>query len=237
MEEQKRFPRIGAMDALRGLAVILMVIHHFLYDLVAYCGLPGWLFENPLFNFLHYIFAGLFILLSGVSSVFSRSNLKRGLKAYALAMVITVVTTVMDSPVRFGVLHLLGTAMIFYGLTHRFWDAIPRKAAWPLYLSATALTAPLVRGKLSKITWLWAFGWFPAGFYSADYFPIFPWLFVFLTGTLLGKYIREKRFPEWFYTLHIPALEAVGRRALLIYMLHQPVLYGITMLLRPVLQC
>ena len=88
MEQAKQ--RIELMDAMRGLAVCLMVIHHFLYDLCAFCGAPWWLFTNPVFDPLHYFFAGLFILLSGVSSNFSRSNLKRGLKALAVSLGITL---------------------------------------------------------------------------------------------------------------------------------------------------
>ena len=66
--------RIDLIDALRGLAVLLMVFHHLMFDLVEFLGAPTWFFANPVFNFLHYIFAGVFIFLSGVSSQFSRSN-------------------------------------------------------------------------------------------------------------------------------------------------------------------
>lgn len=225
--------RIDLIDAARGLSVILMVIHHALYDLVVFLGAPSWLFWNPVFNFLHYIFAGLFIFLSGVSSQFSRSNVKRGIKVFAIAIVLTFITSLpfVDAPIRFGVLHLLGFCMAFYGLTRRVWDTIPRKLAPLLYVVLLVGTALAVQFVTIDVSWLWMFGWTSPDFFSADYFPIFPWLFVFLLGTWAGVYIIERRLPEWFYEKRVALLPAVGKKALLIYVLHQPVLYGIVMLI------
>jgi uncharacterized membrane protein len=230
-EAKPKKERIQSMDALRGLAVVLMVIHHFLYDLCAFLGAPWWLFSNPVFNFLHYIFAGLFILLSGVSSRFSRSNLKRGLIVLVIALVITLVTTLMDMPIRFGVLHMLGFCMVFYGLTHKLWESIPPVLMPILCLVLLVGSALAVHLIPIDAKFLWMFGWTYEGFVSTDYFPIFPWLFVFLFGTWLGKYIRERRFPERFYTMQIPVFPAIGRHALIVYVVHQPVLYGITLVL------
>ena len=221
--------RIPLIDVLRGLAVLLMVIHHFLYDLVAFCGAPGWLFSNPVFDFLHFVFAGLFILLSGVSSNFSRSNVKRGLKALACALVITAVTVVMDMPILFGVLHLLGTCMVLYGLTRPLWEKLPFWVVPAVSLLGLVLTGDMVGGVSSESRWLWMLGWTYEGFVSTDYFPLLPWVFVFLLGTWAGKYIKAGRMPGWFYGADCPPLAAVGRHSLVIYVLHQPVLYGLTM--------
>jgi len=223
--------RIQLIDALRGLAVVLMVIHHFLYDLVVFLGAPDWLFSNPVFNLLHYVFAGLFIALSGVSSRFSRSNVKRGVKVLLAALLITLVTTFMQMPIRFGVLHLLGFCMVFYGLTHALWDNAPRLFSLALHAAMIVVTALLTHFVPLDTKVLWMFGWTYPGFYSADYFPIFPWLFVFLFGTVLGAYIREGRFPRRFYEVSPPLFPPVGRHALIIYLVHQPVLYGITLLI------
>ncbi len=232
MSGEAKRKRIDIIDALRGLSVILMVIHHLLYDLVTFLGAPVWLFSNPVFDVLHYFFAGVFIFLSGVSSQFSRSNIRRGVKVLAIAFVFTIVTSLpfINMPIRFGVLHLLGFSMLFYGLTRRAWDALPRAIAPALYILLIVISALAVRFIRIPSEHLWMFGWYGPDFYSADYFPIFPWLFVFLLGTNAGFYIIENRLPNWFYEKKFPILPAVGRKSLLVYILHQPVLYGTIML-------
>lgn len=201
--------RIQSIDALRGLCVILMVIHHFLYDLVVFLNAPAWLFFNPVFQFLHYVFAGCFILLAGVSSRFSRSNVRRGLKVIAAALAITLVTYFMDMIIVFGILHFMGFAMVFYGLTRKFWDKIPERAAPALYLVLLVGSALALRMIEIDSHWLWPFGIIYQGFYSADYFPIFPWIFVFLLGAWLGKLVVERRLPASVYTVS-PAAFPIG---------------------------
>lgn len=233
MKENKK--RIQIIDALRGLAVVLMVIHHFLYNMVYFLDAPRWLFHNPVFDVLHYIFAGLFIFLSGISSRFSRSNIKRGLIVIALAAGISAVTYFMEMPIWFGVLHLLGFAMLFFGVTRKLWDLIPRKASPVLFilLIVAGSLAPGCFSPTSEHVWirgvLWVLGWSQPGFISYDYFPLLPWLFVFLLGTWAGVYISERKLPEWFYEREVPLFPAIGRKALIIYIAHQPVLYAITM--------
>jgi uncharacterized membrane protein len=228
MESKKQ--RIELMDAARGLSLILMVFYHFFYDLVVFAGAPRWIFHNVVFDPLQYFFAGLFILISGVSSNYSHSNVLRGLKTLGVALVITLVTTVMDMPIVFGILHLLGVCMLLYGLTQRLWAKLPAWVVPTLSVLGVLLTARLVNGYPSENPHLWMFGLVTPEFESADYFPLLPWMFVFLLGTWAGKYVREGRLPKWFYETRVPVLPAVGRKSLLIYIVHQPVLYGLTML-------
>ncbi len=236
--------RIQSIDALRGLCVVLMCIHHLLYDLAAFLGAPWWLFTNPVFDILHYVFAGCFILLSGVSSRFSRSNIKRGIKVIAVALALTLVTWLGDRLaaafmggelgilIVFGVLHLLGFCMLFYGLTRKLWDRIPDWLMPALCVLLVVLTAKCTNGGyLTEKPWLFIFGFTTETFYSADYFPILPWVFVFLLGTWLGGKIRAGKLPEAFYTARFPFFPKVGRHALLIYILHQPILAGICFLI------
>lgn len=66
-------------------------------------------------------------------------------------------------------------------------------------------------------------------FYSTDYFSLFPWFFLFLTGYLLHKRFVKK---EWMSGLReLPSMgeiwRVLGRNSLPIYMLHQVVIYGV----------
>lgn len=180
MSGTERPARIELMDALRGLAVCLMVLHHFLYDLCAFLGAPWWLFTNPVFD----------------------------------------------------VLHLLASCMLLFGLTRGFWEALPAWVLPVLCLALIFLTAPCADGVTTQTPHLWLFGFTTPDFASADYFPLLPWFFVFLLGTWAGRYVKAGRLPQWFYTAKAPRLALVGRHALLLYVLHQPLLYALTMLLR-----
>lgn len=72
-------------------------------------------------------------------------------------------------------------------------------------------------------------GFTEASFYSTDYFSLFPWLFLFLAGYFCYKWMDAR---EWIGKLaEVPTLgrfwRPIGRNSLLIYMLHQPIVYGI----------
>ena len=70
-------------------------------------------------------------------------------------------------------------------------------------------------------------GFYNSSFKSADYFPLIPWLFMFLFGAVFGKYAKEERFSAFAYNSHSKVLQFVGKNSLWFYLAHQPVLYGI----------
>ena len=222
--------RIELMDGARGLSLFLMVFYHFFYDLATFADAPRWIFRNVVFDPLQYFFAGLFILISGVSSNFSHSNVLRGLRVLGVALVITLATTLMDMPVVFGILHLLGTCMLLYGLTRKLWQKLPPWVVPTVCVLAIVLTARFANGRPTETPHLWMFGLVTAEFDSVDYFPLLPWAFVFLLGAWAGRYVREGRLPRWFYDTKVPFFAPLGRHSLLVYVVHQPVLYGLTML-------
>ena len=64
-------------------------------------------------------------------------------------------------------------------------------------------------------------------FFSTDYFSLVPWCFLFLAGYFLHR-LLEGPLARWDPdALRCPPLEALGRQSLPVYMIHQPVIYGI----------
>lgn len=74
---------------------------------------------------------------------------------------------------------------------------------------------------------------FPApAFASSDYFALLPWLFLFWTGFYLYRLRPEiPALPD----IRLPGLSVISRHSLLLYLLHQPVLYAALVLLPTIL--
>lgn len=234
--------RIDVLDAIRGVAILAMVVYHALYDVTNIFG-----YNIPLFGFLSLLeppFAAAFILLAGISSRFSHNNFRRGLKVLAFGLLITAFTLafIPSEAIYFGILHFLGCAILLFELVKPAVDRIPKKAAAAVWAVLFILTYNMPRAHvigipglfgitlpaaLQNTPHLYALGFPDANFFSADYFPMIPWFFVFLIGTVVGVPIRQHKLPEKFYTARVPFLADVGRNTLLIYVLHQPVIYGL----------
>ena len=59
--------------------------------------------------------------------------------------------------------------------------------------------------------------------YFRTLLPLLPWLFLFWTGYFL--YPLRPQPPE--RELRLPLAAGLGRHSLLVYLLHQPVIYGV----------
>lgn len=213
--------RVAIFDILRGFMLINMVLYHIFYDMVYILGysLPWYHSESA--YLWQEIIACTFIAVSGACSVYSKNNFKRGAIVLLCAGAVTLTTSFLGSEyiVRFGILHCLGVSMILFPIIKPVLNRINPIAG---LLSCTILYVIFtpIQDSYFEIN-LFPLGIRTAEFMSSDYFPLIPYFFVFIAGSFLGR----MKMPEWAYSFHIPALEYLGRHSLIIYLIHQPIIY------------
>ena len=158
----------------------------------------------------------------------TRRQVKRGLALFAWGLVITGATWLFlgEGFVRFGILHLIGASVIL---------SYPclRLGAWNLLLGIVLVIAGLwLRGVTVDFPWLLWLGLQPRGFSTVDYFPLLPWFGVVLIGLFLGSLLypaarRRCPVPDLTVLPPVKGLALLGRHALAIYLLHQPILIAL----------
>jgi uncharacterized membrane protein len=206
--------------------------------------------NNPTFNFLrdlatrywisdlrffgHFFFVSLFLLISGISFTFSKSNLSRGLKLLAVAMVITLVTYLLDvllsfdTLIVFGIIHLfavsilltyvirklikndfvvllIGSLIIIYGISFEFW-----KVTYAFSFDSSTFF-DIIIGKKA---------------YGSDYFGLAPYMGMLVLGTVVGNTLYKEK-ESMFKGINLNSKNLfmlAGRYSLWIFVFHQIVL-------------
>lgn len=218
--------RFELLDIIRGTAILAMVLHHVGYDLVEFYDIKIPFLTTFYFYIIQFIFAGSFILVAGITSNFSRSNLRRGLYCLGAGVLVTVASLIIspDYPVYFGILQFMGVSMLLYGLFGKALKQIPDQIGGPLWALLFAVNYCIYKtmGRVS-VEFLFPLGLVSEDFSAGDYYPLFPYFWLFLLGTVVGRAILAGKLPVWFYKVKsAPVLSFVGRNTLLVYLLHQP---------------
>lgn len=223
--------RFDILDAWRSLAIVLMLVYHFLFDLYIFGVMtPEQLFCPPL-NLMQKLICSSFILLAGMSARFSRSNLRHGLTVLLAGAAVEIGAAVGGQTIRFGILMFMGASMLLYHVTGGWLRKIP---GLPLTAGCAVLfllTKWWTGRTAVSVGWLYPLGFLSPGFYSVDYFPLFPWLFLFLFGTVLGGVCLDRRQSPLLSVRLPAAVTWLGRHSLPVYVLHQPILYGVSYLI------
>ena len=212
----------------------MMLVSNFLFDLFYFFSIfdP----KSGLLAMLARATAGLFLLLVGISltlskkispSLFFKKNFFRGLKILSLGLLISVATyfAVGNNFIRFGILHLIGVSIILaYPFLKQKWLAV--SCGMAIIISGIFLNTLRV-----DFPWLLWMGVQPNNFASVDYTPIAPWFGLVLIGTFLGNTLfptPQSRWPGVTISQWPPlqGLAFCGRHSLLIYFIHQPILWA-----------
>ena len=186
--------RYALLDELRGLDLLSMIGYHACWDLIFLFGMSAAWYTGWQGHLWQQSICWVFILLSGFCLPLGHRPLRRGLIVSGAGALVTAVTLLFmpEDRVVFGVLTLLGAAMLITGLLQPLLQKIP---AW---------------------AWLVV--------------SLLPWLFLFWAGYFLHFCMGRARMEPLRRSVCAP-LGWLGRHSLGIYLLHQPVIYGVLLLL------
>ncbi|MBI3943339.1 MAG: DUF1624 domain-containing protein [Chloroflexi bacterium] len=231
--------RLWEVDSLRGIAIVMMVIFHTIFDLFSFGG-----FNINVYSGFWYYFARacatLFIFVMGISLTISAARakervnpgtslfpkfMKRGLFIFGCGLLITLVTYILfpGNTIIFGILHLIGFSII---LAYPFLSL----GIWNLIIGLFCIAMGFVlQDQAFDFPWLLWLGLKPVQFYTLDYFPLFPWFGVALIGVFVGQSVypggvRRFKLPDLSGFPFTGALTFLGRHSLLIYLVHQPII-------------
>ncbi len=224
--------RYWEIDFARGIAVILMVLFNWSFALEflnVYSIDAGWIY----WWLFPRIIASMFIFIAGLSFSISyaknkhpKKHVQRGLKIFGIGMLATLVTYTLFPKyiIIFGILHLIGLSIILGPYLAKLKKYV---VVLGVILAAVGI---IVSGLAIASPWLLPLGIPPSNFTTFDYFPILPWLGVFMVGLYFGMtaYGNEgRRFKSIGQHAAAKPLSYIGRHSLIIYIIHQPALIAI----------
>jgi uncharacterized membrane protein len=142
-----------------------------------------------------------------------------------------------DTPISFGIIYCMGACTL---VAHAANSLGARPRGWlaaALFLIMFVVTLHVSDGYLGAFglriqlpnalystEWASWLGFPGPRFASGDYYPLLPYLFLYLTGQSWAREMKAVGYPEWFKRLRLAPLELIGRHALEIYIIHQPIL-------------
>ncbi len=234
--------RICALDLLRGTAVILMLLFHLCYTFGTVLGFA--FFERIYYlteSIAPPVISVMFIFSCAYSCRLSKNNLKRGAIIFLFALGLSFVTIVIlpllgmaEEGIYFGILHFLGIAVMLSPLIFKAEKKIPAFIGIPISIILAIGTSQImtkgffglrVTDPFDGVNLLFPFGIYHGDFFSADYYPIFPWIFVFALCCYIAAALPPEKLPERFYSRLCPPVEFLGRHAMIVYIIHQPIIY------------
>jgi uncharacterized membrane protein len=238
--------RLWEIDLVRTLAIGLMVVYHIGWDVHLLAPqVPLDPFEGG-WRALQVTCASTFLAVVGTSYWITdqrarsqglsglalwRAHARRGRVVLGAALLVSLATLLAlgaQDAVRFGILHLIATAMlVVLPLTVRL-------GAWNGVLGVAAVAVGLVLKETgSDVPGALVLGFDP-GETGVDWYPLLPWIGASLVGVAIGAVLYpDGERGAWLRPLvraprGVGLAGAPGRHALPIYLVHQPVLIVLT---------
>lgn len=234
MGDVKKRPkgRYFYIDVWRGIAIVMMIVFHFFFDLNNFHYVKIDFNHEPFWINFRLVIVSLFLGLVGISLQLATSRgfnrqrylLRLGKLVGAAALVsIGAYLVFPKAPIYFGVLHFIALASVLGLLFRRFfWINLV------LGVGIIVFGIQFYAGVFESPFWYWS-GLMAGRPYTGDYVPFFPWFGVVLIGMFMARVMdkysvlsRSSHGGSGF----VKTLAWSGRRSLLIYLLHQPLLFA-----------
>jgi uncharacterized membrane protein len=223
--------RLIALDLARTLALVCMVIFHFTFDLALFGHIPPDTMYQPFWYYFARMIAGSFLFLSGVSLWLAHGQgirwpafWSRFARVAAAAALVTVASIwfVPSGTIWFGILHAIAATSLLGLLALRL--------PWPVTLGLAAVVFAAAWGPRFPAfdpLWLVWTGLAETRPVMGDYVPLIPWAAPALAGIAFAKALKLDQWRRTVPSRLAHALTFPGRHSLIIYLVHQPILFGL----------
>lgn len=238
--------RVTVLDALRGFAMVWMTLYHLCFDLNHF----GWIhhnfYDDPVWVWQRSLIVSLFLFCVGWSQALTKPNSqestdksvyfswKRWRQIAGCAAAVTASSYAMfpQSFIYFGVLH--GVCVMLVLLWGLRCVVAPTALKWQVLVFAAVGLVCLALFAYPPVIFNEP-PWNVLGLISRkpnteDYVPLLPWFASVCWGYVFGLWYQKKGSNARLNPLLTP-LSTLGQYSLLYYMLHQPVLIGLLLLL------